>query len=171
MFLYTVRKKCHDVINRNPYSSGIPRVSASSHMCGPFLISYCGNKLWSGLIEKSKVTNAGPPTRFWGCRGQKYFRCLGEWHKSKFPGKQPRQRATSEKVGGRGMVSLHPSRPPPTNPPPLPFVRGLVMSTKKIRSIERSMTVKQYQHTPGNNKQRELFVELYHSLKLITSRI
>ena len=34
-------------------------------------------------------TLTGPPTRFWECHGQKSFRYLEEWHKSKFPGKHP----------------------------------------------------------------------------------
>ena len=33
------------------------------------------------------------------------------------------------------------------------FVRGPVMSTKK----DQNMTVKQYQYTPGNHKEHELF--------------
>ena len=34
-------------------------------------------------------TLTGPATRFWECHGQKSFRYLEEWHKSKFPGKHP----------------------------------------------------------------------------------
>ena len=46
--------------------------------------------------------------------------------------------------------------PPPSGPPPPQLVMGPLMSTKKYQS----MTVKQHQYTPGNHKQRELFVLL-----------
>ena len=170
MFLYTIRKKCHDVINQNPYSTEISRVSASNHMCGPFLISYCGNKLWYGLIEKIKVTNAGPPTRFWGCRGQKY-QMSWRMTQRRISRKTTLAKGDFRKSRGEGYglpASLQPSLLTSHH---LPFVRGPVISTKKIRGIERSMTVKQYQHSPGSNIQHELFVVLYHSLKFITLRI
>ena len=56
MFLITVRKNRYDVISQNPSSNGISPVSASNHiMRGPFLISYCGNKLWSlGVLGPKK---------------------------------------------------------------------------------------------------------------------
>ena len=52
------------------------------------------------LIKLTKETvEIGSPTRFWECWGQKSFGCLGERHKSKFPGRNSRQSTISVKVG------------------------------------------------------------------------
>ena len=40
--------------------------------------------------------------RFWDSWGQIHFGCLGEWHKSEFPGKHPWKSRISEKNGGVG---------------------------------------------------------------------
>ena len=103
--------------------------------------------------------------------GPKIFQMSWRMTQKRISRKTTLAKGDFRKSRGEGYGLPASLQPPPLNPHPLPFVRGLVMSTKKIRSIERSMTVKQYQHTPGNNKQHELFVVLYHSLKLITSRI
>ena len=57
-------------------------------------------------IEREKSARAGPPTRFWECRGEKGFECFGEQHKSEFVGKHLWQSMISEKVGAMALLAL-----------------------------------------------------------------
>ena len=65
-----------------------------------------------------KIINTGSPMRFWKCRGQKSFGCLGEWLESQFPGKHPWNSATSEEVVVVVVVVvgvMTPAPPPPSH--------------------------------------------------------
>ena len=140
MFLTTIKKNLYDVINWTPSSTRIPLVSASNHVtCRSFLISSCGNKLWSVLIKKSRYLMQGPPqdsdsADIWRCWHSDKF-----WRMARTPGYQTCN-VLSEKAGeGYGPST------------PIPFVREPALPTKNDDQTYDNWAISNISQVATNN--------------------